>query len=123
MQGLVTLTDVLASIVGELSVPEAPEDRDMAQREDGSWLVDGDVGIERLKSVHDIDDDLPGEERQNFHTLGGFIMHALGRIPSPTDHFSAEGWRFEVMDMDGNRVDKVLVSIVKTQEHASGDSG
>ena len=123
MQGLVTLTDVLASIVGELSVPEAPEDRDMAQREDGSWLVDGDVGIERLKSVLDIDDDLPGEERQNFHTLGGFIMHALGRIPSPTDHFSAEGWRFEVMDMDGNRVDKVLVSIVKTQEHASGDSG
>lgn len=112
VQGLVTLTDVLASIVGELSVPEAPEDRDMVQREDGSWLVDGDVGIERLKSVLDIDDDLPGEDRQSFHTLGGFIMHTLGRIPSPTDHFEAAGWRFEVMDMDGNRVDKVLVSVV-----------
>ena len=112
VQGLVTLTDVLAAIVGELSVPEAPEDRDMLQREDGSWLVDGDVGIERLKSVLDIDDDLPGEERQSFHTLGGFIMHMLGRIPAPTDHFETVGWRFEVMDMDGNRVDKVLVSVV-----------
>lgn len=112
VQGLVTLTDVLAAIVGELSVPEAPEDRDMAQREDGSWLVDGNVGIERLKSVLDISDELPGEEEHNFHTLGGFIMHALGRIPSPTDHFEAAGWRFEVMDMDGNRVDKVLIAVV-----------
>ena len=118
VQGLVTLTDVLASIVGELSVPEAPEDRDMVQREDGSWLVAGDVGVERLKSVLDIDDDLPGENERGFHTLGGFIMHALGRIPSPTDHFSAEGWRFEVMDMDGNRVDKVLVSVLPNTESA-----
>lgn len=110
VQGLVTLTDVLASIVGELSVPEAPEDRDMLQREDGSWLVDGDVGVERLKSALDIDNDLPGEDERGFHTLGGFIMHTLGRIPRATDHFIAEGWRFEVMDMDGNRVDKVLVS-------------
>lgn len=116
VQGLVTLTDVLASIVGELSVPEAPEDRDMVQREDGSWLVDGDVGIERLKSVLDIDEDLPGEADRGFHTLGGFIMHALGRIPSPTDHFAAAGWRFEVMDMDGNRVDKVLVSQQPSQD-------
>jgi len=111
VQGLVTLTDVLAAIVGELSVPEAPEDRDMLQREDGSWLVDGDVGIERLKSVLDIGDDLPGEDEHSFNTLGGFIMHVLGRIPAPTDHFEAAGWRFEVMDMDRNRVDKVLLSI------------
>lgn len=110
VQGLVTLTDVLAAIVGELSVPEAPEDRDMLQREDGSWLIDGDVGIERLKTALDIVDDLPGEEEHSFHTLGGFIMHQLGRIPAPTDHFVAVGWRFEVMDMDRNRVDKVLLS-------------
>ena len=84
VQGLVTLTDVLAAIVGELSVPEAPEDRDMLQREDGSWLVDGDVGIERLKSVLDIGDDLPGEDEHSFNTLGGFIMHVLGRIPPVT---------------------------------------
>ena len=112
VQGVVTLTDVLAAIVGELSVPEAPEDRDMLQREDGSWLVDGDVGIERMKSVLDILDDLPGEDENSFNTLGGFIMHTLGRVPAPTDHFEAAGWRFEVMDMDRNRVDKVLLSVL-----------
>lgn len=112
VQGVVTLTDVMSAIVGELSEPERPEERDMLQREDGSWLVDGDVGIERLKSVLVIDDELPGEDERGFHTLGGFIMHALGRIPSPTDHFEASGWRFEVMDMDRNRVDKVLLSPV-----------
>lgn len=100
VQGVVTLTDVMSAIVGELSEPERPEERDMIQREDGSWLVDGDVGVERMKSVLDIEDDLPGEEDKGFHTLGGFIMHALGRIPATTDHFEAAGWRFEVMDMD-----------------------
>ena len=110
VQGMVTMTDVLAAIVGDIPGNEAPEDRDMVQREDGSWLVDGDVGVERLKSVLDIEDDLPGEEEHSFHTLGGFIMHVLGRIPVATDHYHAAGWRFEVMDMDRNRVDKVLVS-------------
>lgn len=110
VEGLVTLTDVLSSIVGELIEPEAPEDRDIIRRDDGSWLVDGDVGIERLKSQLDIDEDLPGEEENSFHTLGGFVMHVLGRIPQPADSFTAAGHRFEVMDMDRNRVDKVLIS-------------
>lgn len=120
VQGVVTLTDVMSAIVGELSEPEKPEERDMIQREDGSWLVDGDVGVERMKSVLDIEDELPGEEENGFHTLGGFIMHALGRIPAPTDHFNAAGWRFEVMDMDKNRVDKVLVSVVVVADQAKG---
>ena len=110
IEGVVTLTDVLSSIVGELDEPEAPEERDIIQREDGSWLVDGDVGIERLKAQLDIDEELPGEDEHSFHTLGGFVMHMLGRIPKPADHFVLVGLRFEVMDMDRNRVDKVLVS-------------
>lgn len=110
VQGLVTIADVLAAIVGEISEPEAPEDRDMIQREDGSWLVDGDVSIERLKTTLDIEEELPGEEEHSFHTLGGFIMHMLGRIPAAADHCIAADWRFEVMDMDRNRVDKVLLS-------------
>lgn len=109
------MTDVLSAIVGELSVPEAPEDRDIVEREDGSWLVNGDIGIERLKSELDIDEDLPGEEEKTFHTLGGFIMGFFGRIPVPADHFVAAGFRFEVMDMDGNRVDKVLIMRVSAQ--------
>jgi putative hemolysin len=119
VHGLVTLTDVLASIVGELSIPESPEERDIVEREDGSWLVDGDVTIERVKSVLGIDEDLPGEEERSFHTLGGFIMHALGRIPSAADHFHAAGMRFEVMDMDRKRVDKVLIARQRPS-HAGG---
>lgn len=121
VQGLVTLTDVLAAIVGELSVPEAPEDRDILQREDGSWLVDGDVSMERVKFVLDVDHELPGEDGHSYHTLGGFIMHYLGRIPTATDHFEAAGFRFEVMDMDRNRVDKVLISTLSPSETGTND--
>ncbi|MBL8436578.1 MAG: HlyC/CorC family transporter [Zoogloeaceae bacterium] len=110
LQGLVTLTDVLTAIVGEIDIPATPEEQEFVQREDGSWLIDGGVSIERLKSVLDIDDDLPDEDDNEFNTLGGFVMHTLGRIPAPADFFESIGWRFEVVDMDRTRVDKVLVS-------------
>jgi putative hemolysin len=110
LEGLVTLTDVLTSIVGNLPSADSPDDQDVVEREDGSWLVDGSVTIERLKSALEIDEDLQGEEENAFNTLGGFVMHMLGRIPAVTDHFEWDGLRFEVMDMDKNRVDKVLVA-------------
>ena len=112
LQGLVTLTDVLTSIVGDLPSDDSNEEQDVVVREDGSWLMDGGVAVERLKSVLEIDEDLPGEEENAFNTLGGFVMHMLGRIPAVTDHFDWGGCRFEVMDMDKNRVDKVLVACV-----------
>jgi len=118
LEGLVTLTDVLTSIVGELPSSDAPEEQDVVMREDGSWLVDGSVPIERLKSALALDDDLPGEEENAFNTLGGFIMHMLGRVPAVADHFEWRGLRFEVMDMDRNRVDKVLVARLPTDEGA-----
>lgn len=110
LQGLVTLTDVLTSIVGELPSSDIPEEQDIIVREDGSLLIDGSVTIERLKSVLEIGENLQGEEENAFNTLGGFVMYVLGRIPAATDHFEAAGCRFEVMDMDKNRVDKVLVA-------------
>jgi magnesium and cobalt exporter, CNNM family len=82
----------------------------MVQRDDGSWLVDGGVSVERLKSVLDIDDELPDEDENEYNTVGGFVMHTLGRIPVTADHFDCVGLRFEVMDMDRTRVDKVMVS-------------
>jgi putative hemolysin len=109
LQGLVSLTDVLTSIVGDLPEPDDAGDTDMVRREDGSWLVDGSVGIERLKQVLEIDD-LSDEDERGFHTVGGFAMHRLGRIPTVADHFEAAGFRFEVVDMDRNRVDKLLVA-------------
>ena len=110
LQGLVTLTDVLTSIVGDLPGWDSTDEQDVVVREDGSRLIDGSVSIERLKSVLDLVAELPGENENAFNTLGGFVMYALGRIPSAADHFESAGWRFEVVDMDGNRVDKVLVS-------------
>jgi putative hemolysin len=109
LQGLVSLTDVLTSIVGDLPEPDDTGDTDVVRREDGSWLVDGSVGIERLKQVLEIDE-LPAEDERGFHTVGGFAMHRLGRIPTVADHFDAAGFRFEVVDMDRNRVDKMLVA-------------
>ncbi len=110
LQGLVTFTDVLTSIVGEVSLPETPGQHDMLQRDDGSWLMDGDVTVERVKTVLAVDEELPGQDENSFHTLGGFVMYVLRRIPAAGDHFEHSGWRFEVMDMDKNRVDKVLIA-------------
>jgi putative hemolysin len=73
-------------------------------------LIDGSVTIERVKQVLKYEDDLPGEEENAFNTLGGFVMYVLGRIPAVTDCFEVAGYRYEVMDMDKNRVDKMLLS-------------
>ena len=110
LQGLVTLTDVLTSIVGDLPTSDSPDELDIIVREDGSWLADGSVPIERLKAVLAIHPELPGEDENAFNTLGGFVMYVLGRIPLPADHFVVEGLRFEVVDMDRHRVDKVLIA-------------
>jgi putative hemolysin len=110
LEGLVTLTDVMTAIVGDLPSFDSPEDQDVVERENGSYLVDGSVTIERLKDALEIMDELPGEAENAFNTLGGFVMHMLGRIPAVSDYFESNGMRFEVMDMDKNRVDKMLVA-------------
>lgn len=115
LQGLVTLTDVLTSIVGEIPSEDLSEEQDIVMREDGSWLMDGGVSVERFKTVLRVNDDLPGEEENAFNTLGGFLMHMLGRVPAVADHFDWGGCRIEVMDMDKNRVDKVLVACVRPE--------
>jgi putative hemolysin len=121
LQGLVTLTDVLTSIVGELPSSDIPEEQDFIARENGSWLVNGSVTVEHARSVLKIDDCWPGEEEKAFHTLGGFIMHMIGHIPVVADHFEWEGWHFEVMDMDKNRVDKVLVTGINLPQQVKRD--
>lgn len=108
LEGLVTLTDVLTAIVGELPSSDFEAEQDVVAREDGSWLMDGGLPVERFKSTLEIEEDLPGEEE--FNTLGGFVMHMLGRVPAVADHFEWNGWRIEVVDMDRKRVDKVLVA-------------
>lgn len=108
IQGLVTLNDVMEVIIGDVPSIDDPQEPNMIQREDGSWLLDGMLPIDRLKELFEIEE-LPGEERGNYQTLGGFIITRLGHIPRAAEHFLWDAFRFEVMDMDGNRVDKVLV--------------
>ena len=122
LQGLVTLTDVLTSIVGELPSSDTTQEQDIVERSDGSLLVDGSVAIERLKSVMDIEDDLPGEDENAFNTLGGLVMYVLGRIPAVADHFEVAGCSFEVVDMDKNRVDKVLLAKLPSLLNDGSDS-
>ena len=109
IQGLVTPSDILEAIVGDL--PEAGEHVDplAVQREDGSWLLDGMLPVDEFKDLFDLGE-LPGEDQGIYQTLAGFVVMQLGRIPAATDYFVWEGLKIEVVDMDGNRVDKVLVT-------------
>lgn len=106
--GMVTDYDILEAIVGE--IPEDAMDTDAlaVQREDGSWLFDGLIVIDQLKEILDISE-LPGEDRLAYKTLSGLVMSELGRIPKIGARFTYDGFDFEVVDMDGRRVDRVLV--------------
>jgi putative hemolysin len=109
LEGLLTVNDILEGIVGD--IPEEGEalEPEAVRRPDGSWLMDGALPIGRFKEILDVEQ-LPMEEEGHFETLGGFVMAYLGRIPSTADHFRWHELCFEVMDMDGHRVDKVLVA-------------
>jgi len=109
LQGMVTLRDVIDAIVGNMAFNETEVENEVTVREDGSWLVDGSVSIERLKQVLDVTS-LPDDDEGFFHTAAGFVLHMLGHIPKAGEHFVAEGFRYEVVDMDGHRIDKLLVS-------------
>ncbi|MCI0695729.1 hemolysin family protein [candidate division KSB1 bacterium] len=108
IQGLITLNDILEAIVGDIPSSDAPSAPMIVRREDGSWLIDGALPVEEFKKNFQLAE-LPNEEMGEYQTLGGFVMMHMERIPSPTEHFEWGGLRFEVMDMDGHRVDKVLV--------------
>jgi putative hemolysin len=109
IQGLVTLNDLLEEIVGNIQDVEQPEPPQAVQREDGSWLLDGMLPIDEFLELFELDEESI-EQRGSYNTLGGFIIMQLGKIPQETDHFEWDHLKFEVMDMDGNRVDKVMVS-------------
>ena len=111
LEGLVTLSDVLKAIVGDLPSQDDEFDPDIVRRDDGSWLVDGGLSIKRFKSVVEISDDLPGEADNSYNTIGGFILFFLEKIPRVADHFEYADWHFEVVDIDGTRIDKVLVTL------------
>ena len=122
IQGLVTLKDIMSEIVGD--VPEEPggEEPQAVQREDGSWLLDGMLHIDEFYQLFDLQE-WEIEERGNYQTLGGFVINHLGRIPTVADYFEWRRMRIEVVDMDGNRVDKVLLTPPPVVERTPNPAG
>jgi putative hemolysin len=108
IQGLLTLNDLMQSLVGDIATPGLEEDPAAVQRDDGSWLVDGMHPIDEVGQLIGFGP-MEDDEHGGFQTLGGFMMAHLNRIPAPADRVTINGYCFEVMDMDGRRVDKVLV--------------
>lgn len=108
VQGVITERDLLEAITGEFVGADPGEEAWATQRDDGSWLMDGLIPIPELKDRLDIKD-VPEEDRGRYNTLAGMVMLLLGRLPLTGDSVEWDGWRFEVVDLDGKRVDKLLV--------------
>jgi putative hemolysin len=110
VQGLVTLIDVFEAIVGDLPEPGRRNQSGTKRREDGSWEIDATLPLAEFKSVLGIATALPDEAEADYRTAGGFVVTQFGRIPAVGDHFNWAGWRFDVLEMDRRRVDKVLAA-------------
>lgn len=120
VEGLVTVNDILDALVGDIPSFDEQQEEMIVKREDGTYLLDGSVSLDELKHLLGLKH-LPGEDRGGFQTLGGFVMTQLGRIPKAADFLEAIGWRFEVVDMDQRRVDKVLVSPINRRAYREGE--
>jgi putative hemolysin len=113
IQGLVTLNDLLGAVLGRLETAES-EDSDEAmvvRRHDGSYLIDGSLSTEDLRELLTLGT-LPAEEDHDYNTVAGMVIARFGRIPHAGEHFEWANWRFEVVDLDGARIDKLLVQSV-----------
>jgi len=108
VQGVITERDLLEAITGEFGA-STDENAWAVKRTDGSWLMDGLIPVPEIKDRLELKE-LPEEDRGRYNTLAGMVMLLLGRLPHITDSVDWAGWRFEVIDLDGKRVDKVLVS-------------
>ena len=118
--GVITLTDILEAIVGDIPAAGEPEEPPIVRRPDGSLLVDGLVPLEELREALGVKQ-LPDEGE--YQTLAGFVLHQLQRVPAPGDAFVWDGRHFEVLDMDGRRIDKVLIVPGSRDDTADGVQG
>lgn len=110
IQGMVTLSDVMSALVGDVTVIGEEHDPDAVQRPDGSWLLDGGVDLDRFRDLMNTELRFPDEGTGAYHTLAGFVLYQFGYIPKTSEFFEWGGYRIEVVDMDGNRIDRILVA-------------
>ncbi|MGH7996108.1 MAG: hemolysin family protein [Opitutaceae bacterium] len=110
VQGMITLADLFEAIVGEMPEPGRNAASGSKRQADGSWILDAALPVGEVKSLLSLEGPLPQEQSAEYLTLGGFVLTQLGRIPGPGDAFEADGWRFEVTEMDRRRVARVLVA-------------
>ncbi len=124
IEGVVTVNDLLAAVVGVSQIAHGADDQNapIVQRADGSWLIDGSLSTDDLRELLHLDH-LPGEQQHDFRTVAGMVMAALGRIPQTGEVFAWRGIRFEVVDLDGARIDKLLITLTPHPETADDDSG
>jgi putative hemolysin len=108
LEGLVTISDVVEAILGSVETPGVEEEPEIVQRADGSWLVNGMWSVDEFQEQFGLKD-LPARDDLDYQTVGGMIMAVLEQVPSVGSHVEVDGYTLEVMDMDGRRVDKVLV--------------
>jgi len=114
IQGVISLHDILEAIVSNVRTLGEPVDTQIVVREDGSWLINGNTPVDNIRKILSVDS-FPGEEHGHYRTIAGLILFILERIPKTGDHLEVGGLRYEVVDMDGNRIDKVLVTRVPTK--------
>lgn len=119
VDGIVTLNDVMEALAGDIAAMEEEGDSDIVRRDDGSWLIDGAVTVDRLRDALAIEAPFPGEAEGRYHTAAGYVMEQLGRVPAAGDRFEWDGWRWEVVDMDYRRVDKVLATRIVSAAEAA----
>ena len=103
-QGVVTNADILEAIVGDFRTDEGPAEPDAVQRDDGSWLIAGSMPVDEMADRLFVA--VPQE--RGYHTAAGFMLNQLGHLPDIGESFDSQGWRFEVIDLDGHRIDKIL---------------
>ena len=110
VEGLITLNDLLEGIVGDIPGIDEDDDPIATQRDDGTWLIDGRFGINKFKELFNIDEKFPDEEEDGFTTIAGFILSISGTVPDVNDKYQWERFCFEIVDLDGHQIDKILVT-------------
>ena len=116
VEGLITLNDLLEGIVGDIPGIDEDDEPQAIERDDGTWLIDGRYPIDRFKELFEFNDTLPDEEEDGYTTLAGFILSLSGTIPDEKDKYECGRFIFEIIDIDGHQIDKVLVTELEPQE-------